>query len=251
MFLDILNYPRLKFDQFTLINLLHFTLSSGVFWQPNRAQAGLLKMDLNSDLLGEKNGLQETNIIKKTTVFDDQMKGFKYENGGDKSDCYIVDLENISHGADKEHYNHSTNSSRITLQRSLSRKVPQRGAERKLNDRDTNAPSSSPRGAQVVSTLEKCPPPTLPMGSQDHSINNNQQLPQHQITIKTGSMNTIADGRWGRRSSFKRPSYTWFSDPKRILLFFATLSSMGTILLIYFTLSMSKANDKEVVLDWQ
>ncbi|XP_020526642.1 uncharacterized protein LOC110007784 isoform X2 [Amborella trichopoda] len=34
---------------------------------------------------------------------------------------------------------------------------------------------------------------------------------------------------------------TWL-DPRRIVLIFATLSSMGTIILIYFTLAMSKIN---------
>lgn len=49
---------------------------------------------------------------KITAVSDDQMNGFKYENGGDLSDCYIVDLENFSNGVDKQH---SANSSRITV----------------------------------------------------------------------------------------------------------------------------------------
>ncbi|XP_056688902.1 uncharacterized protein [Spinacia oleracea] len=197
---------------------------------------------------------------KITAVSDDQMNGFKYENGGDLSDCYIVDLENFSNGVDKQH---SANSSRITLQRSLSRKVPQRGTERKLNDRDTLAPSSSPRASQLVSTPEKSPSsptttlPILGSSSQDHTMNHHhhqqqqQQQPQHQITIKTGSITTTPEGsRWGRKSSFKRSSYTWYADPKRILLFFATLSSMGTMLLIYFTLSISKP-DTEGISDWQ
>ncbi|KAI3863094.1 hypothetical protein MKW98_015552 [Papaver atlanticum] len=32
----------------------------------------------------------------------------------------------------------------------------------------------------------------------------------------------------------------WMMDPRRILFFFASLSSMGTIILIYFTLSIGK-----------
>lgn len=204
-------------------------------------------MEMKFDNLAEKNRLQEKN-------------NFKYENGGDKSDCYIVDLENFCNGGvDKleQSINSSTitTNSRITFQRSLSRKVPHlRGAEKKINDRDitTLPPSSSPRAVQVVSTPEKyVSPPTISVGSQDHTMNNHHQVSQHQITIKTGGINTIADGRWGRRSSFKRSSYTWFSDPKRVLLFFATLSCMGTMLLIFFTLSVSKANNKESALDWQ
>ncbi|KAL2931537.1 HAUS augmin-like complex subunit 8 [Bienertia sinuspersici] len=138
-------------------------------------------MDSISEFAGENHGLQSQDMGNQKTAFSDhQMNGFKYENGGHKSDCYIVDLENFSNGVDKEHNIHSstTTNSRITLQRSLSRKVPQRGAERKLNDRDNLGTSSSPRGMVNV-------------------------------------------------------------------------SSMGTMLLIYFTLSMSKANDTEGVIDWQ
>ncbi|CAO2842608.1 unnamed protein product [Amaranthus hypochondriacus] len=202
-------------------------------------------MEFNSVIVGMKNGIEE-------------MNGLKNENGGDKSDCYIVDLENICNdGVNLLQHSSTTTNSRITLQRSLSRKVPQRGMEKKVIDRDTTslAPSSSPRDAQVVSTpMKPISPPTMPLGSQDHTLNSHQHhhsVPQHQITIKTGGISTIADGRLGRRSSLKRSSYTWFSDPKRILLFFASLSSMGTMLLIYFTLAVSKANDKDNVLDWQ
>lgn len=198
----------------------------------------------------EKNGLQEM-ISQKITVADRYINGLNHENGAKKSDNFIVDLESFSNGLEKEPTTNSTiTNSRITLQRSLSRKGPQRGTEKKINDRDIHAPSSSPKGTQVSSTPEKpLSPLTLSMGSPDNSINN--QLPQHQITIRTGGMNTVADGRWGKRSSFKRSPTSWFSDPKRILLFFATLSSMGTILLIYFTLSINKSNEKEGVLDWQ
>lgn len=50
-------------------------------------------------------------------VSDHQMNGFKYESGADKSDCYIVDLENFSNGVDNEHSIHSTTTpnSRITV----------------------------------------------------------------------------------------------------------------------------------------
>ncbi|XP_057536771.1 uncharacterized protein LOC130814654 [Amaranthus tricolor] len=203
-------------------------------------------MKLNSVVAGEKNGIEEIN-------------GLKYENSGNnKSDCYIVDLENICNGGvNLLQHSSTTTNSRITLQRSVSRKVPQRGVEKKVIDRDTTslALSSSPRDAQVVSTpMKPISPPTMPLGSQNHIMTthqHNHSVQQHQITIKTGGISTIADGRLGSRSSLKRSSYTWFSDPKRILLFFASLSSMGTMLLIYFTLAVSKANDKDNVLDWQ
>ncbi|XP_039131098.1 uncharacterized protein LOC120267490 [Dioscorea cayenensis subsp. rotundata] len=50
---------------------------------------------------------------------------------------------------------------------------------------------------------------------------------------------TTPTAKWkripGRRSS------SWI-DPRRVLIFFATLSSMGTLILLYFTISMSMAN---------
>lgn len=60
---------------------------------------------------------------------------------------------------------------------------------------------------------------------------------------------TAIDGKVAvsKRFSFRRSSSSspWTIDPRRILIFFATLSSMGTILLIYFTLSMTKLNGED------
>ncbi|KAL9236899.1 hypothetical protein vseg_011513 [Gypsophila vaccaria] len=199
------------------------------------------------------------------------MKELKYENNyinnnnnkningdEDEDDSFVVDLESASNGVDNEPTSPFTSpsNSRFSLQRSQHRKVPQRGIERKINDKDTLAQSLSPRVpnapiGQAISTPEKpiSPINTIPIGQQDISVNH--QLPHHQITIKTGSLNTIPEGRWGRKSSFKRSTHLWFAHPKRILLVFATLSCMGTMLLIFFTLSMSKRNEKEGVTDWQ
>lgn len=195
---------------------------------------------------------------QKMTVPDHHINGLKNENGVSKSDTFIVDLNSFSNGLDKDSITNATSNinSRITLQRSFSRKGPQRVAERKINDRDDHlASSSSPRATQVVPMPEKSLlPSTLPIGSSDlkKTDQHQHQHQQHQITIKTGGVSTIAaDGRWGNRSSFKRSPPSWFLDPKRILLFFATLSSLGTILLIYFTLSMKNPSEKDDVLDWQ
>ncbi|MQM18157.1 hypothetical protein Taro_051147, partial [Colocasia esculenta] len=58
-----------------------------------------------------------------------------------------------------------------------------------------------------------------------------------------------AGGSPRRTTSCKRaysrratPASPWL-DPRRVLLFFATLSSMGTIILLYFTLSMGTMGD--------
>ncbi|ESR62343.1 hypothetical protein CICLE_v10016643mg [Citrus x clementina] len=129
----------------------------------------------------------------------------------------------------------------------LSRKGSQRGgcgAEKKsnsnANDRDATLAASSPRGP---GTPEK--PAGAAIGSTD--------IPQvhHQITITTGNIITTPDSKSGfKRNSLKRSSHSWAIDPKRVLLFFATLSSLGTILLIYFTLSL-KHSAEENNLDYK
>ncbi|KAJ9566620.1 hypothetical protein OSB04_002586 [Centaurea solstitialis] len=77
----------------------------------------------------------------------------------------------------------------------------------------------------------------------------------HQISIITsGTATTAIAGDTSTRSrliakrssSFKQTSVI---NPRRILFFFATLSSMGTILLIYFTLSMARHNGDNNLLD--
>ncbi|KAB1201316.1 hypothetical protein CJ030_MR0G004291 [Morella rubra] len=93
------------------------------------------------------------------------------------------------------------------------------------------------------STLEKSA--VVAVGTMDNSSN-----PQvhHQITVTTGNISTPTESRSiSRRNSFRRSP--WALDPKKILFFFATLSSMGTIFLIYLTLSIRKLNENEDGLD--
>ncbi|KAK2977266.1 hypothetical protein RJ640_005528 [Escallonia rubra] len=171
------------------------------------------------------------------------------------------------------------------LQRSFSRKGSQRAAEKKMSasgdsERETSSvvATSSPRGVikggddsisitkalqglmlleedrfQIaafvgVGTPEK--PMLVTVGPTDHPAN--PQV-QHQITIVTGNVGTTTptgESRYGnRRFSFRRSSSSWTIDPRRILLIFATLSSMGTILLIYFTLSMGKLGEDDNALN--
>lgn len=156
------------------------------------------------------------------------------QSANTKSDSFTVEMERLSELSSK---NVSPNS-RITLQRNLSRKGPYRG-EKKMNsnaDNDKDASnfvplSSSPRATQLTDSSTPEKPILVTVGATNHPFN--QQV-HHQITITTPA---TADGKLGsRRNSFKRSS--WTIDPRRMLLVFATMSSMGTILLIYLTLSM-------------
>ncbi|ESW12666.1 hypothetical protein PHAVU_008G132100, partial [Phaseolus vulgaris] len=83
-------------------------------------------------------------------------------------------------------------------------------------------------------TLEKTT--GMAVGSMDHSIN---PLVYQEITMTTnntsGSNPIETKCSTTRINSSRRPS-SWALDPKRVLFFFATVSSMGTMLLIYFYL---------------
>ncbi|KAL3820667.1 hypothetical protein ACJIZ3_006572 [Penstemon smallii] len=153
-------------------------------------------------------------------------------------DNYVVDMERFSHFI---HEKDMSANSRITLQKNLSRKGLARGEKKfnstTANERDATRFTTSPKGC----TPEK--PIIVGLGSTDNST-----VHHHQITITSGSISTTnnTESKFGRKRllSFRR-SHSTFIDPKMILLFFATLSSMGTILLIYFTLSMTKLKDDD------
>ncbi|KDP20804.1 hypothetical protein JCGZ_21275 [Jatropha curcas] len=207
------------------------------------------KLDLTS-CHNEAGGLDE-NLGNQKISFLDHINGFQYTT--EKSDSFVIDMESFSRGSNIKDINPN---SRITLQRSLSRKGSLRspggggtGSEKKVNgspndrDNDTVVASSLPKGPNMT---EKSL--LVAAGTTDYS--GSPQV-HHQITINTtGNMNASTESRYiGRRNSFKRPPFSWAIDPKRILFFFATLSSMGTILLIYFTLSMGKLSADDTALD--
>ncbi|XP_048322021.1 uncharacterized protein LOC107419494 isoform X2 [Ziziphus jujuba] len=193
-------------------------------------------------------GLDEKLGTEKISV-SDHINGFDYNT--DKSDSFVIDMGSFSNGANKD----ATANSRITLQRSFSRKGSQRVSEKKLNshsnanDKDSTIAIPTSRGALVgSSTPEKAA--AVAVGTVDNLSSSSPQT-HHQITITAGNISTSTDGRCVvRRNSFRRSS-SWGLEPKKVLLFFATLSSMGSILLIYFTLSMSKYSADENGLDWQ
>ncbi|KAI3745442.1 hypothetical protein L1987_58554 [Smallanthus sonchifolius] len=155
-------------------------------------------------------------------------------------------MEPFSHLCNKE----LTLSSRII--RNPSRKESQKGTDKKMNsncvmndgDGDT---IHSPKGSSS----------SLMVGSQAHTTDHiNSPQVHHQITIITGGTNpttsaatikppgtpTKSSVLWKRSRSFKQSSII---NPRRILMFFATLSSMGTVLLICLTLSMSRYNEDD------
>ncbi|XP_049356681.1 uncharacterized protein LOC125821309 [Solanum verrucosum] len=158
------------------------------------------------------------------------------------SESFVVDMEHISHHLVEKEINAN---SRITLQRNHSRK----GSLKKqnfndVNEKDINLMAISPKGASMH---EKSMVVTS-----DHSTPHVHNQNTSVVAASSGAATTTAiDGKVPvfKRFSFRRSSSSspWTIDPRRILIFFATLSSMGTILLIYFTLSMTKLNGEDKV----
>ncbi|XP_017639737.1 uncharacterized protein LOC108481075 isoform X2 [Gossypium arboreum] len=159
----------------------------------------------------------------------DHISGFQYT--ADKPDSFVIDMDSFSHGGLNKEINQNP---RIT--KSLSRKGSMRGDKKIITSNCTN---SNDKDFFVA---------TSPKGSTDRT--NNPQV-HHQITITTGNIKAPPDSRFSllRRSNSRRSSSPWVLDPKRILFLFATLSSMGTILLIYFTLSIGKTDGDENAFD--
>ncbi|KAL2349521.1 hypothetical protein Fmac_003521 [Flemingia macrophylla] len=192
--------------------------------------------------LGDDLDSEEKNIGTQKTSVSDHINAFQYT--AERADSFVIDMDAFSSANNKE----ATNAnSRITLQRSLSRKGSQRLSDRKVNgnatlyDKDTLPAMSSPK-ATLVGPFRPEKPAGMAVGPMGHSIN-----PQahHQITMTANiSGNNTENKCITRRNSFRRPS-SWALDPKRVLLLFATLSSMGTMLLIYFTLTISKQSADE------
>nr|GMC78705.1 uncharacterized protein LOC109167093 isoform X2 [Ipomoea batatas] len=151
----------------------------------------------------------------------DHITGLQYTN---RSDSFVVEMDRFSHLTQKP------NSG---ISRSLARKgsVKKTNHQNATNENSIIASSSSPRAASHVTAGAAADSPAAAL------------QPLNQITVVTGgdiigsspTERRIGDKKFGFR---RLPSSSWTLHPRRILLFFATLSSMGTILLIYFTLSI-------------
>ncbi|KAG4386207.1 hypothetical protein GLYMA_11G003100v4 [Glycine max] len=203
--------------------------------------AEIPKLDLSSSCFDHREALDSEQKSQKILV-SDHINAFQYT-----ADSFVIDMDAFSSGHNKD----ATNAnSRIT--RSLSRKGSQRLGDRKVNnnatlyDKDIAPAICSPKGALVGPfTPEK--PAGMEVGTMDHSMNPHVH---HPITTTANNIPTESKCSITRRNSFRRPS-SWAIDPKRVLLFFATLSSMGTMLLIYFTLTISKQSADEYGGDWK
>ncbi|KAF5182319.1 hypothetical protein FRX31_028099 [Thalictrum thalictroides] len=150
----------------------------------------------------------------------------------DMSDSFIVDIENLSIGSVNKDI--SANS-RISLQRNLSRKGSQRVERNKTTLASSGVTDGSSNACLTSGECDSDASILSPKVSLESKEKINKQ-PQQTITI-------TAENRCnsGRRYFKQRTSSC--IDPRRVLIFFATLSSMGTIILLYFTLSLSHGDN--------
>ncbi|CAN1222289.1 hypothetical protein LINGRAPRIM_LOCUS539, partial [Linum grandiflorum] len=194
--------------------------------------------------------LQESKAAQKISVVD-HINGFQYTP--ETPDNFVIDMEDFSTTTTTT----TTGKSSIKLQRSLSRKGFIRGG----GGGDKKGSNSKEKYSVVAAAAEASSAAlvggSMPeMGTKTtttvaHSANSNGQG-HHQITITSAASNikatTTVDGRCAvRRNSFKRSQASWLLDPRKVLFFFATLSSIGTLLLICFTLSIVQSDDAAVL----
>ncbi|XP_023542793.1 uncharacterized protein LOC111802598 isoform X1 [Cucurbita pepo subsp. pepo] len=122
------------------------------------------------------------------------------------------------------------------LQSNLSRKGSQRGGDMMI------ATSSAPM-AEKSATAAAAEVALVVGSAKDHL---GVQQFHHQITITTGTTAAPDEHALFRRNSFRRSSSSWFLDPKKVLLFFATVSCIGSMVLICFTLAIGKPTAGEL-----
>ncbi|KAK6154661.1 hypothetical protein DH2020_008909 [Rehmannia glutinosa] len=176
----------------------------------------------------------EENGGHKVYVSDDHVNGVQQSRTITCDHSFVVDMRRLSHLTEKD----INSNSRIT--RNHSRKGSSRGGEKKnpstANQRNATMLANSPTATLHGGVQLEKPVLLVAMGPTEPSV-----IPQlhHQITINNECK------RGGKRFGFRHSQSTWSIDPRKILMFFATLSSMGTILLIYFTLSMGKLNEDD------
>ncbi|XP_022142061.1 uncharacterized protein LOC111012281 isoform X3 [Momordica charantia] len=176
---------------------------------------------------GEVYGLEKSMDSGKILI-SDQTNRFQNET---KPESFVIDMDGFSNGTSKE----ISQNSRIT--RNFSRKGALRGGNKIAQDHaadDTDShtvESISPLGGAVCgsATLEK---QAVGLGSREE--------------LGGGS------GGGGERLSFRRNSFkrspqpcNWYLDPRKIFLLCATLSCVGTMLLIYLAFSSGMLSVEE------
>ncbi|XP_023517777.1 uncharacterized protein LOC111781429 isoform X3 [Cucurbita pepo subsp. pepo] len=146
-----------------------------------------------------------------------------------------------------------------SISRNFSRKGTLRGGNKIGQDHgaaaDDTEQSMSPIGGVVLgaaSTLEK-QAVVMGLGSREElgGGGNGSGALSHEIAKSTGHGCGGTERLSVRRSSFKRSSQacSWYLDPRKIFMLCATLSCLGTMVLIYFAFSSGMLNGGESELE--
>lgn len=134
----------------------------------------------------------------------------------DKTGNVVLDIESLAQSADK-----STGSPKMT--KALSRKGSSRIERRNGNEQEIDEALKM----TVVKVGSQLEPLKQPLIANKTSV----------LVTTPPNCSNLADASDGRSKRFNR--FAVF-HPKKILLIFATLSSLGTLILIYFTLAINK-----------
>ncbi|XP_026392501.1 uncharacterized protein LOC113287858 [Papaver somniferum] len=202
-------------------------------------------------------------------ILSSEHDHLKQENS--TADSFVVDIDNLSqvtlHDIDHHHQHHrdinTPPNSNTNFQRSLSRKVSSQrgvgngggggGAENESSNKEIGFVNGDVcvSANKLMSTFVD-----LPQVVMASNVSSSVETTQNMININVNQkMVTVAAAESNNNSKLmKKRSHSkhhnqmksssqprnWMMDPRRILFFFASLSSMGTIILIYFTLSIGK-----------
>ncbi|KAG6594650.1 hypothetical protein SDJN03_11203, partial [Cucurbita argyrosperma subsp. sororia] len=191
----------------------------------------------------------EVNNGVEKAVVPDQTNSVQYTT---KPDSFIIDLDSFSSSATKEI------SQSSSISRNFSRKGTLRGGNKIGQDHgaaDDTQESMSPIGGVVLgaaSTLEK-QAVVMGLGSREElgGGGNGSGALSHEIAKSTAHGGSGTERLSFRRSSFKRSSQacSWYLDPRKIFMLCATLSCLGTMVLIYFAFSSGMLNGGESELE--
>lgn len=139
----------------------------------------------------------------------------------DKVRNVVLDIESLTQQPDRC----CSGSPKMT--RALSRKGSSRMERRTVEEQETDDTSKKIAVKVMPSQLEQLKQPLVP----------NKALVSVPSAANSPVLTDLGEGRTKRFSRFSRLTTI---HPRKILLFFATMSSMGSMILIYYTLAMNQ-----------
>lgn len=140
--------------------------------------------------------------------------------GMDKAGNVVLDIESLTQPSDKC-------SGSPKMKKALSRKFSSRMEKRISEEQEADEASKKLVVKVGCSQLEQLKQPVIP-------------IKVHVAPSTSANISGLTDNGDGRNRRFHRLTTI---NPKKILLLFASMSSMGTMILIYFTLAISQRGE--------